>query len=253
MLAKAFTVAFVGAEARLVEVEVRVGAGLPGFKTVGLAAKSVTEADQRIRSAIEVTGQRWPGQKIIANLAPGALPKEGTHFDLALALCVIAADGKLESEALDKYMIVGELGLDGSVRGIRGTLSAALECAKHGYVGIICPEQNAAEAALVKGIEIVPVGSLAHCLAWMNGKRDPSPIPPPSRRTAEVSHDLDEVRGHQTAKRAMEIAAAGGHNLLTIGFDTPVYCPGCLQRARPFQMQRRSIAVSHRTTGQRWE
>ncbi|MGH2777635.1 MAG: YifB family Mg chelatase-like AAA ATPase [Actinomycetota bacterium] len=217
MLAKTESVALIGTEAYLVEVEVDVGTGVPRFAIVGLPTSTVRESEQRVRSAIIASGESWPQQRITANLAPGALRKEGTHFDLPMALGVLAASGRVQSEPLAGWIVVGELALDGAVRPVRGTLAAAITCRETGRKGIVCPAANAGEAALVEGIEVVPVTSLRDCINWTRGRWQPPEVSTTS--TAPEAHCLDmtEVRGQGTAKTALEIAAAGGHNLLLAG------------------------------------
>jgi magnesium chelatase family protein len=208
----------VGTEARLVQVEVDVDSGIPGFSIVGLPAKSVREAEQRTRSAINSTaGERWPRERIVANLAPGALRKEGTHFDLAIALGVLAAKGRVSEESLAGWICLGELALDGEVRRVPGTLAAAIACQEQGRRGVICPAANAAEAALLEGVEAVPVASLAECLDFLRSGKTPDHVLTPRPAAATSIDDLTEVRGQQEAKRALEVAAAGGHNLLLEG------------------------------------
>ena len=218
MLAKTESVALIGTEAYLVEVEVDVGTGVPRFAIVGLPSSTVRESEQRVRSAIISSSESWPQQRITANLAPGALRKEGTHFDLPMALGVLAASGRVQSAPLAGWIVVGELALDGAVRPVRGTLAAAITCREAGRKGIVCPAANAGEAALVEGIEVVPVTSLRDCIDWAKGSWQP----PEARATSTVAPeslcpDMAEVRGQGTAKRALEIAAAGGHNLLLAG------------------------------------
>lgn len=217
MLAKTESVAFIGAEARLVEVEVHVGTGIPAFRIVGLPATSIKEAEQRTRSALLSSEQRWPPARIVANLAPAALPKEGTHFDLPLALGIIAADGRLDADVLGDWLIVGELALDGSVRPVRGVLPSAISCRRTGRKGVICPAANAAEAAAIDGIEVVPVKTLRDCVAFLKGQWRPGPVEGDEVAPPQIGEDLSEVRGQDDAKRALAIAAAGGHNLLMVG------------------------------------
>lgn len=227
MLAKTESVALVGTEARLVEVEVHVGTGVPAFRIVGLPAKSVTEAEQRTRAALVSSGHRWPPHRITANLAPGALPKVGTHFDLAVALGILAGDENplptklfgatpLSPEALSDWIFIGELGLDGSVRAVRGVLAAAIAARKLGRRGLICPYGNAPEASIVDGIEVVPVRSLNDCIAFARGELEP-PTVDPVEDAATTCPDMREVRGQKDAKDALTVAAAGGHNILMIG------------------------------------
>lgn len=218
MLSKTRTVALVGAEAVPVDVEVDVpGGGLPAFRIVGLPAASIKEAEQRIRSAFVAAGEKWPAGRVVANLAPAALRKEGPHYDLPLALGVLAGQQRVEAPKLDRYLVVGELGLDGTLRPVRGVLSAAIAARRAGLAGIVCPSGNGPEAALVEGIEVVAPVHLRECLAWLRDQWTPpsvEPVPPPPR---EPGRDLAEVRGQESAKQALTLAAAGGHNLLMVG------------------------------------
>jgi magnesium chelatase family protein len=217
MLARTASVALIGTEGRLVDVEVDVSTGVPRFTTVGLPTKSVREAEQRVHSALLATKETWPKQRIVANLAPGELRKDGTHFDLPIALGLIAADGGLDVDRLDGLVTLGELALDGRVRPVRGVLAAAMTSRAAGRKGLICPAQNAPEAALVDGIEVVAVSSLGECLQWLRGNVKPPPVTADVPAAEQTFEDLSEVKGHSTARRAVEIAAAGGHNLLMVG------------------------------------
>lgn len=221
MLAKTLSVALIGADAHLVEVEVHATQGVPNFTVVGLPAKSVREAEQRTRSALLSSEQRWPPCRTVANLAPASLRKEGTHFDLAIAAGILAADKRLTQEQVESWVFVGELGLDGSVRPVRGTLPAAMAARRHGCRGIVCPAANAAEAALVDGLEVVPVGDLRQAIGFVRGKWAPEPCAPPPLVASPDLDDMADVRGQPCAREALEIAAAGGHNLLMRG------SPGC--------------------------
>ncbi|MGH2733978.1 MAG: YifB family Mg chelatase-like AAA ATPase [Actinomycetota bacterium] len=218
MLAKTESIALIGTDAHLIEVEVHVAAGgIPCFRIVGLPNASVREAEQRTRAAITSKKLQWPQRRITANLAPGALRKEGTQFDLAIALGILAADEQVSPTRLDGHVIVGELALDGSVRPVRGVLAAAIACKRRLRRGLICPLANATEASLVSGIEIVPVTSLVDCLRWLAGEWEAPKIEPPVVETRPSVVDMAEVRGQGAAKEALEIAAAGGHNLLLSG------------------------------------
>lgn len=216
-LATTHSVALVGADAHLVHVELDIGQGVPGFRIVGLPNASVREAEQRIRAALVRSKLEWPNSRKTANLAPGALRKAGTHFDLALAVAVAAADGKLRTEPLREWVLVGELALDGGLRRVPGVLPGALECKRAAKRGIVCPVENAPEAALVEGIEVVGAASLSECLDFFKGEWTPEEIPPLEPAATPPLPDMRSVRGHPFAKRALEVAAAGGHNLLMVG------------------------------------
>jgi magnesium chelatase family protein len=217
VLSKTGSVALVGTTAHLVDVEVDVGQGLPTLVIVGLPTTSVREAEQRTRSALQESGENWPGSRKVANLAPAGLRKEGTHFDLPLAVALVAADKRLPLDALRGWLFMGELALDGSVRSVRGVLPAAITCRQAGLKGIICPASNAAEAVAIDGIEVVPVRTLRECFAFLRGKWSAPPIEVERKTTRSIVEDMQEVRGQVIAKRALEIAAAGGHNLLLEG------------------------------------
>lgn len=218
-LATAESIALVGAEARLVRVEVDVGEGLPGFRIVGLPNASVREAEQRVRSALLACKESISKLRTTANLAPGDLRKDGTHFDLALALGWAGADGKiqLEAEHLAGWVCVGELALGGTLARVPGVLAAAIATKLAGRRGLICPVENAPEAALVEGIEVVGVSSLQEALDFFRGAWQPGPIPEFDATESPKPTDLGAVRGHSYPKRALEVAAAGGHNLLMVG------------------------------------
>lgn len=217
MLAKTLSVALIGADAHLVEVEVHATQGVPNFTVVGLPAKSVREAEQRTRSALLSSDQRWPPCRTVANLAPASLRKEGTHFDLAIAIGILAADKRLDPTAAEGWVFVGELALDGTVRPVRGTLSAAIVAKRAGAVGLVCPAPNAAEAALVDGLRVIAVETLRDCIQFLRGRWAPAEIAVASSKPSEDVPDMDEVRGQEAGREAAEIAAAGGHNLMMTG------------------------------------
>ena len=217
MLAKTESVAIIGMDARLVEIEVHAPrSGLPGFSVVGLPTPSVRESEHRCRSALVASECSWPPGRVVANIAPGALRKEGTHFDLPLALALLAADEVIPAECLHGPVVMGELALDGSLRPVRGVLAGAIAVREAGRGPLICPRGNSAEAAIVEGLEVIPVGTLKECLAYLKGEIHPCPAEPADQATPEFD-DLRDVRGHRQAKEALEIAAAGGHNLLLSG------------------------------------
>lgn len=223
MIARVSSVALVGMEARPVEVEVHLASGgLPEFHIVGLPSAAVREARRRVQSAVINSEEEWPQRKITVNLAPGDLRKEGVLLDLALAVGVLAAAGKLKGERLSRYLFLGELALDGRLRPIRGALAAALTARSKGAEGIVVPKANASEAALVPGIRVAGAEHLVQALAFASGELDLSSEPPVlqeflSSVNGRGQGDLSEVRGQALARRALEIAAAGGHNLLMIG------------------------------------
>lgn len=223
MLAKLPTYSLLGIEAVAVEAEVDVSPGaIPKTILVGLPEAAVRESTHRIERAMVNSGFLRPQDRVVINLAPAELPKQAASFDLPIALGVLAGSGQLEMERFDDYAVVGELALDGSMRPIKGALAMAMAARRRGGVrGIVLPSANAAEAAVVEGIDVVPVDSLTQAVGFFNGAVDIAPHP---CRVGDIfarhgSYDLDfaDVRGQEVAKRAMTIAAAGGHNLLMLG------------------------------------
>jgi magnesium chelatase family protein len=216
VLARALTHALVGLEARPVEVEAHLQCGVPGFSIVGLPDKACQEAKERVRSGIASAELEWPLRRITVNLAPAGLRKEGSGFDLPIALAVLAASRQVPPERLAEHAALGELALDGRVRPVPGALVAAEAARRAGVSRLLCPHESAPEAALA-GIEPVPVRHLAEARAYLRGTFEPPPVEA-IRRSANGSHpDLAEVRGQERACRALELAAAGRHNLLLAG------------------------------------
>lgn len=223
MLAKFKTFSLLGIEAIPVDVEVDLSASpLPKTVLVGLPEQAVRESTHRVERAIVNSGFMRPHDRVVINLAPAELPKQAASFDLPISLGILVGSGQFSSDLIEQYAVVGELSLEGQARGVKGSLSMAMAAAKQqGIRGLLVPIENAHEAAVVEGIEIIPVSSLAEAIGFFTGQLHIDPVPSRLNELFETYSgyevDYSDVRGQDMAKRALMIAAAGAHNLLMLG------------------------------------
>ncbi|MFT4959828.1 MAG: magnesium chelatase family protein [Paracoccaceae bacterium] len=216
MVSRAYTVAFQGVEARLVEVQCAITPGMPAFAVVGLPDKAVSEARDRVRSALSSMAIALPSKRITINLSPADLPKEGSHFDLPIALALLAALDIVPTDAAEGTVALGELSLDGSLVPVLGALPAAMTAAEQGRV-LLCPSASGAEAAWVGGAQVIGANSLGDVVRHFTGQSPITPAEPGEVTPPPAGRDLRDVKGQERAKRALEIAAAGRHHLMLVG------------------------------------
>ncbi|MGW8528350.1 MULTISPECIES: YifB family Mg chelatase-like AAA ATPase [Nocardiopsidaceae] len=220
-LARAHCITLLGVQGHIVEVEVHLGGGDPGVTLVGLPDAALREARDRIRAAVANSGEEWPSGQITISLSPASLPKAGSLFDLAIAAAVLCATGAVPPDRLAGTVLIGELGLDGRARPVLGVLPAMVSATEQGYRGFVVARGNAAEARLVPDVEVTAVGSLMDLCQWLRGafflEEAAGPEAPCAREPDDPGPDLADVLGQPVARRAVEVAAAGGHNLMMLG------------------------------------